>query len=262
MSELKTGPQLKLDRANKHLADLQNVINAWKSRKPFEVYFDPVGDGESKHSKIRVKEPLPPELAAIMGDSIHSLRSALDLVTCELAKKNGATSRSALRETYFPISASQEIFEKGTVNSNGVWSNPGINKIKRLSDEDKERIKALRPYKGGNENLWHLHQLDILDKHISLVATVGKLVTYTGPSAIQPTNHDRIFVFEPTPETKELVSGAILDKHHINDVESDIYHNYAVDIVFEGGELDGQPMLKTLFEIGNTAFQAVSDLSK
>lgn len=262
MSELKSGPQLKLDRANKHLADLQNVINAWKKRKPFEVYFEPVGDGERKHSKLRVKEPLPPELGAIMGDSIHSLRSALDLVTCQLAKKNGATSRSALRETYFPISASQEIFEKGTLNSDGHWSNPGIDKIRRLSADDQERIKELRPYKGGNENLWHLHQLDIMDKHISVVATVGKLVTYTGPSAIQSTDHDSVFVFQPTPEIKELVDGAILDTHHINDLEADIFHDYGIDIVLEGGQLDGKSMLKTLFEIGNTAFQTVLNLSK
>lgn len=39
------------------------------------------------------------------------------------------------------------------------------NKVNRLRPEAIAEIDALKPYKGGNEVLWKIHELDIIDKH-------------------------------------------------------------------------------------------------
>jgi hypothetical protein len=45
----------------------------------------------------------------------------------------------------------------------------GIEGKKWLSKEERAAIKTLKPYKGGNDTIWPLHQLDIIRKHERLI---------------------------------------------------------------------------------------------
>jgi hypothetical protein len=47
-----------------------------------------------------------------------------------------------------------------------------------MSPEAKKAIDDLRPYKGGNEALWRIHQFDIVDKHRHLLIA-GYQVVFT-----------------------------------------------------------------------------------
>jgi hypothetical protein len=44
--------------------------------------------------------------------------------------------------------------------------------IKGMSKAGKKAICILKPYGGGDDRLWGLHHLDIMDKHRLLVASV------------------------------------------------------------------------------------------
>ena len=60
------------------------AIGAYLRRSPF--YVEPVV-GTTPGTKdwlLHVSEEVPPEFSAILGDSIHNLRAALDLLACEL----------------------------------------------------------------------------------------------------------------------------------------------------------------------------------
>lgn len=102
-----------------------------------------------------------------------------------------------MAETYFPIGGSREDFEK-----------TGIGKIKRLSAAAQKRICGLKPYKGSNDPLWQLHQLDILDKHVVLVpvaaATVGEEFGFAVPDIGEDFTIDVTMTMGPASPTFTL----------------------------------------------------------
>jgi hypothetical protein len=107
----------------------------------------------------RMKCEIPASFRIRVGRDVHTLRSALDSLACVLATRHSGSEK----HTYFPISASKAVFDAD-----------GEKKMKLLSDEDKDIIRGLEPFNGGNDTLFALHQLDIIDKHrrLSVHATV------------------------------------------------------------------------------------------
>jgi len=85
------------------------------------------------------------------GDAIHNLRSALDHLAWHLSHwETGEPSEGCA----FPIARSLPDYESIKTR-----------KVAGMSPEAQEAIDKLRPYKGGNEPLWMIHYLDIVDKH-------------------------------------------------------------------------------------------------
>ena len=95
------------------------------------------------------------EMGAIVGDIIHNLRSALDLLACDLVLANGGNPKGV----YFPFFKTAD----------------GLNK--KIKDRDFNRagpdavalLTRYQPYEGGDSPLYAIHLLDIIDKHRMLV---------------------------------------------------------------------------------------------
>ena len=64
---------------------------------------------------------------------------------------------------YFPITGDAQEYE---TKKHG--------KMKGARNETFEAIDALKPYKGGNDDLWELYRLNNIDKH-RLLITVGSM---------------------------------------------------------------------------------------
>lgn len=62
-----------------------------------------------------------------------------------------------LRQIEFPIAETSEKYEAYK-----------LKKMKRMLPEATEAIDRLKPYKGGNDALWRIHELDNIDKHRAL----------------------------------------------------------------------------------------------
>lgn len=112
---------------------------------------------------------LPRQLPAAI---VNSIRSSLDILASVLAKRNGKKPSSS---THFPIRSSASDLQDA-IND--------IERKKWLSQAEIAEIKALKPYKGGDDSIWPMHQLDIIRKHERL-ATVsidfrGFLITDRG----------------------------------------------------------------------------------
>lgn len=98
---------------------------------------------------------------------------------------NGQTSSTAINKTHFPIGATKKAFEESAVN-----------KFKRAPDAAKKIVCALRPYRGGADAFYQIHQLDILDKHTALIPVEilnGKVGMKFHP-----------FAFPPSGEAKDI----------------------------------------------------------
>lgn len=157
------GPRRKVERANKHIADLVDLIERFRDSNPYSI----VGECDVQTREVvgRAREngdPFPEACASLIaGDAIHNLRSALDLLYCAFVVANGKT---ITKKDSFPIAGSENEFKRFHA------------KVKRrIATEPATLIKDLKPYKGGNDGFWRLHRLDITDKHRLLLTAAAQV---------------------------------------------------------------------------------------
>lgn len=150
----------KIERAKKHISDFDRERVRFLESNPYVCihHFD---EEESRTDFVLGPLPvMPSELAVTAGDAAHNLRSALDHLACELVRDAG----NPIGRIYFPICNSAEEYVLQSER-----------KTKGMPIPAKQFIDALQPYRGRNDLLWGLHQLDIIDKHRLLVA-VGTMI--------------------------------------------------------------------------------------
>jgi hypothetical protein len=156
--ELIFGATQKLERAEYHINDLTAQINAYLIKKPMRLVT--VGNRKTGDETHFLKEqiPVPIGFSLVLGDALHNLRCALDIVIFNMI---GDRAKRPDR-VQFPITWDDDTFiatlKKREIEIAG----------KNVVDE----LKTLKPYRGGNDKLWGLHLLDIADKH-KLLLTVN-----------------------------------------------------------------------------------------
>jgi len=167
--------RIKIERAKRHIRDLAADILAIERR----TVVIRKGEREVRNTapdgvNVRLSQGLPstdrflntivcsPDVPAGVGDIAHNLRTALDHLTCHMLLVAGSvvTSRDA-----FPISESLTRYESrkaGLVN--------------RIRPNAVEALDLLKPYKGGNVDLWRIHELDRIDKHRALAPCASDFI--------------------------------------------------------------------------------------
>ena len=155
------GPRAKIARAKKHLGDLADATAALVEADtlPYSIDVEREADGKVLY-RVKNLAEIPAAIPCILGDFIHNLRSALDIMVCDLARHNGCKDVS---NHCFPIGKSAHAFKSrfgGAIEQS-------------LSETACNAIKALNPYKGGNDDLCALSQLDNIDKHSLLLTAVA-----------------------------------------------------------------------------------------
>jgi hypothetical protein len=147
--------------------ELETSISSFLERKPFVVLVEkPEGIPDYLDMVAwvaRIREEVPNEWSPIIGDIIHNLRATLDLMACDLVRLNGKSAK----KVYFPFACSSSDLAKQIKEKN----------IDRAGPQVVKEIEKLKPYKGGNLALRAIHDLDIVDKHQSLIAVAGSAVT-------------------------------------------------------------------------------------
>ena len=155
------GSFLKLDRAKKHIKELRCEIADFESSNPYQLVYEQKVEGGEIICRLSVNQPPPSkEWAVIIGDVVHNLRSALDLLACSLVKAHTVGSDCFKLRVSFPISNSEIEFLDG-----------GLKRVSGASELVKTIIEGLQPYKGGNNLFYWISELDNLDKHRLLIPT-------------------------------------------------------------------------------------------
>lgn len=240
------GPRLKIERAKKHIRELDVEVQRFLARDPYSITRqDDSETGKKSAPIVNVREDPPPCVALLAGDAVHNLRSALDLLVWQLVLANGQTPGD---HTTFPILKAD--------------SESGMDgKIKGVSAPARTAIKALKPYKGGNESLWSLHRLDATDKHRLLLTTglawgstaivpdiPGLPAGAAVPGLMLQMNRETFF---PLENGAELESAAILlDSLAAMPVKMNV--QFGFDVAFgEGGAVKGEPLVPTLVQLAD-----------
>jgi hypothetical protein len=170
---------------------------------------------------------IPDNIPLILGDAVHNLRVALDYLACELVRSAGVEPKGV----YFPIC---ETVERYMSEAGG--------KIKGMPQAAKDEIDKIRPYGGGNDGLWGLHKLDIIDKH-RLLPTVGMRVgSWQVNLSLTPTEYN--FAMPSALEEGDTI-GWIPGNH-----ETDKSMSVTADIAFGEPEVfQGQLIVETLTQL-------------
>jgi hypothetical protein len=93
------GPRLKVERAKTHIGDVYRGIDAFIKRNPYTVLAktdDKTGD---KVFRVQVNEPVPICLSGLIGDAIHNLRAAFDLIACQIV----GLGTGSVTQAQFPV---------------------------------------------------------------------------------------------------------------------------------------------------------------
>lgn len=160
MSDPFADSRLKVDRAKKHITDLENLLESFINRNPYttEVIDDPNSAGD-RLLVLRVREELPKDVSCYIGDASHNLRASLDILACTLVRLNGKSTASVM----FPFAR----------DANTLEERIRLTHINKADPEIVNMIRSLKPYTGGNDLLRGLHDLDIADKHSALTPTIS-----------------------------------------------------------------------------------------
>src|SRR4051812_2662692 len=170
--------QVKLKRAEKHLRDLAAEI---LSLEQTTILTPDPNTGVAPHplamlhpNNFQMVPTLSFDVVTMAGDVVHNLRSALDHLAQQLVAVGMACAPIRpllpveMRQIEFPIAETLEKYEAEKAR-----------KIKGMLPEAVEAIDRLKPYKGGNDVLWRIHELDIIDKHRALF-TLAHNFLFTG----------------------------------------------------------------------------------
>lgn len=152
----------KVERAAEHIRDLNELLNAFVKSDFYSVTIK--GDNSNRVFIDIDKSGFDQTRAAlIIGDALHNLRSALDILYYQAF--NGMTG-AADQWTRFPIRDTRhELISSinGGLKEKGLADDSGALKIR---DTVVDVVKA---YEAGNYPIWALHALNILDKHQLLI---------------------------------------------------------------------------------------------
>lgn len=78
------GSRLKIERADKHVTDINSILEAYIGSDFYDLTVDKHSETGENFLRCNIKSKLEEEkIALIIGDALHNLRSALDLLYYE-----------------------------------------------------------------------------------------------------------------------------------------------------------------------------------
>ena len=151
--------RIKTEWAKEYIRNLERRIARFHDSNPYEVRAEKDAHSPNEILRIKLVRKIPDELACIIGDAVHNLRSALDHLVWQLVEAHGAMPPD--ERHMFPVSETLAKYQSAGSRRRIDGVHPGA---VNLIDQSK-------PYAGGQGEFWTIHYLDIIDKHRLLLLT-------------------------------------------------------------------------------------------
>lgn len=241
------GARTKIKRAKSHIQNFETARASFFGHDPYVVGTQRDPETRQLIYYVVSVEDVPPLLSSIVGDAIQNLRTALDYLAYQLVVVGTGSEPSD--RVYFPIFNSEKEYEAKK-----------LGKIKGASEDAIKAIDSLKPYKGGNDLLWQIDKLNIVDKH-RLLLTVGSAFCSVDLGAhmsqmMQSAFPDRDFptiplFVRPADKLCPLKAGDIL-LVDAPDAKPNKNMKFAFDIALsEPGIIQSESLLETLNDMAN-----------
>lgn len=148
-----------VDWAISKLPEFRFRIDAWLGDNVYVAIEDQPAPATHNVVVAVEKEFLPFSFNVEFGAYINTIRSALDILAVVLARRHSIPRPDSM---YFPIVANETVFIARNFK--------GKELVNGLPKAEQTIIENLKPYQGGCDLLWLLHQLDIKRKHQRLLS--------------------------------------------------------------------------------------------
>lgn len=152
---------LKLTRASHHIDEVEKCVNEFHLTRPYSIGAKPHPSGKGVMYFLQRVTPAPEMLPAMVGDAIQCLVTTLDHLAWAVVNSDTLENPPNPGKVYFPVA--------GNVTS--YMATRG-EKLKGASAASLAAVDAVMPYKGGDDRIWELHELNRREKHRALL-TVG-----------------------------------------------------------------------------------------
>ncbi len=239
------GPNLKIQRAKKHISELHHEVATYIARHPYRMVVQQDTDPGYYCWVLRITEEIPEQLSVIIGDVVHNLRATLDLLACELVRLNGADTHNV----YFPFSADQNGFEDAI----------HVRHMDRAAPDVVNMIRLLKPYHGGNEALRGLHDLDIIDKHKLLIPCSH----FTGIPNLEIQNESKTTAAIISCRVGLVQDGQCVMRTPIaKNIKIGQEFDAAFTMTFGEGPFNAKPIVQTLRELTELVVEIVSTFER
>ena len=234
----------KLNWADAQINILDREIGSFIDREPYRFREKPKPHFQREPNEAQRKlfeagrffevvltEEVPTPIKAGIGMVVQAQRDSLDYLAYALAVKNGAVEPN---DVYFVIADSDACFsDKGAQR-----------KLRRLSEDDRLTIEALKPYKGGNNLLSSLRWLNNKSKHRDLIA----IATMPDVMHLGHSRYRRLLILPP--------GNTLCPNEQLICIEANAeaqLHLSATIAFREIGHAQGQPVIETLREFSRLA---------
>ena len=166
-------PRFKVARAVKHYQELAEAVTQFFAQQPFGVEHrrDQVPGYTTVHA--RVYQPVPKEIAGVVGDLIHNLRSALEYLAWQAEIANGKTPDKKTKFPVYDFRAAQWSTEKQRKELRGDQTNHKARFGSAAYAIVIEMHMPVGEYESELGPLWMINTIDIHDKHHKLNVVGG-----------------------------------------------------------------------------------------
>lgn len=247
----------KVERARRHLEELQSALTVFRDSRPYTIRTKQNSERRLVYYVAQVSDP-DPAVAAIAGDVLQNLRSALDYLAFQLVVMGLGSVPADPRYIAYPIADSAAEY-------------PALRqrRVKGARSAAIDAIDATRPYRGGDDALWRLHRLNNVDKH-RLLITVGTAFRSVniGPTlraefekAFPERGHtlpDLSIFLRPADRLFPLKAG---DELFIDAVDAKPNEKiqFRLDVAFgEPQVMDGEPIIETLRHVTDSVEKLIA----
>lgn len=264
----------KIERAEKHILNLEGEIQAFLDSEPYKVGTKPNSqfpDVLPSVYYLASARVVPVKIALVAGDAIQNIRSSLDHLAWHLVDIGQVNLPAPLTDSErkrigFPII---------DTDSPAEYEASRRRKVKGMTQAAIDAIDKTKPYKGGNDALWKLSQLNNIDKHRLLITVGAQLAHFAVPTILKrmmltTMAEQRGLRIDPNADISGVDLNIVPDdrKCPLNEgdellpvtrgfLEKDEEMKFTFDIVFnESGVAECEPVLPTLIQ----TFKYVADL--
>jgi hypothetical protein len=186
--------KLLLDRAREHREEFHRRSKAWLDGHPYTTLIEPYPNTGEYVLKAKI-EGIAGFLFPIAADALNNLRHALDHAVCaSVLAKDGASDLTGI---CFPFGKNETSFNDNLAKTR-----------KNAAPEIVAAVRALKPYRGGDDKLWGLSHLTNVSKHRSLIALYPEIKRLgIGPYSVF--NNDQAWSRPIWDSTKNELTAAI-----------------------------------------------------
>jgi hypothetical protein len=148
--------RLMLGRAKAHAADLNSQFEAFIQSQPQDSVVEPSADGLRSDYKLKFPQGFPASFSLVASDCAYNLRSALDQIGYAMARAKKPGSEPF--NTIFPFCRISSEFDNVLAKN-----------CRDIPSEIQDSFRRLKPYRGGDDLLWSLSEINNRNKHRLLV---------------------------------------------------------------------------------------------